>query len=186
MKLVFRAQHGVQGRGDMRRPFLGRSTKAVKQAQAGSLASVSQGGSASGVWDRESRQQDGVTSLGAQRRSWPSPDPALPFMEILGHVGAWSGGRQASRGAGLQGCGEACLAREPRDLLGAEKLRALSLCPDPEHPLKPGSGAALGGTAHPCLPLRLVLWPSQCIGGWVPRTTPSPRVQATLTPRCWW
>ena len=80
----------------------------------------------------------GVQTAGRSDLPWgpeallAQADPAVPFMELSGHVGARSGGRQASRGAGLQGCGGARLAREPRDPLGAEKRRALSLCPDPE------------------------------------------------------
>ena len=186
VKLVFRAQHGVQGCGDMRQPFVGRSAKAVKQAQAGSLASVSQGGSASGIRGRQPRQQDGVTSLGAQRRSWPRQSLLCPSwnFRVTRGPGVGAGrlrGELASRvveGPAWPGSpGTHSGQRSSGPSPSALTLR---------RPLKPGAGAALGGRAHPCLPLRLVLWSAQSTGGWVPCTTPSPGVQATLTLGRWW
>lgn len=170
----------------MRRPFLGRSTKAEKQAQAGSLASVSQGGSASGIWDQGFRQQDGVTSLGAQRRSWPRQTllclswnfwvtwgPGVGAGRLRGELASRAVEEPAWPGSPGTHSGQRSSGPSPS---------ALTL----RRPLKPGAGAALGGRAHPCLPLRLVLWSAQSTGGWVPRTTPSPGVQATLTLGCWW
>lgn len=129
MKLVFRAQRGVQGRGDVRRPFLGSSTKAVKQARAGSLASASLGVGlpldlGQGVQTAgRSGLPRGPEALLAQA------DPAVPFTELLGHMGAWSGA------GSLQGELASGSCRSPpgqgaQGALGAEKLTALSLSPD--------------------------------------------------------
>ena len=129
MKLVFRAQHRVQGLGDTRRRFLRSSTKAVKQARAGSLVSASLGVDlpldlGQGVQTAErSDLPRGPEALLAQA------DPAVPFMELLGHVGAWSGagslrGELASRV--VQDTAWPGSPGSPR----AEKLTALSVSPD--------------------------------------------------------
>lgn len=69
--------------------------RSVTQARAGSLASVSFRVGLPLVWDRESRQQGGVTSLRAQRGN---SGPGGPYRAFHGAVGSQGpGGRQAAR-----------------------------------------------------------------------------------------
>ena len=164
MKLVFRAQCGVQGCGDARRLFLGRSTKAVTQARAGSVASASlRVGLPLGL------------GPGVQTAGWsdlpPGPeallaqeDPAVPFMELLGPMGAWSRAGRL-RGELASGSCRSPPGQGARGALGAEQLSV------PRSPLTSEASSEARGrealwaghtlVSHP----RLSFWPAQCTGG---------------------